>query len=211
MLTKLVKIIAMKIIEILCNPRPGSFNLALAASAREKLESLGHEVTLHDLYKEGFDPVLEAAELARSYSLDGLVQVHCNELSAADGLIIFHPEWWGQPPAVLKGWVDRVFRQGVAYDLDGEEFTQKGWKPLFEGKKGLVFCTSDAESATASRTLEMLWTDAVLGRCGMKAACHVLRDLRRTDPHSRRNWQSFMLQEIEAWFPRANPAGSPRS
>ena len=49
----------MKIVEILCHPRPGSFNLALAASARETLQSLGHEVILHDLYKEGFDPVLE--------------------------------------------------------------------------------------------------------------------------------------------------------
>ena len=201
MLTKLVKFNAMKILEILCNPRPGSFNLALAASAREKLVALGHEVTLHDLYKEGFDPVLEAAELARSYSLDGLVQVHCNQLSDTDGLVIFHPDWWGQPPAVLKGWVDRVFRQGVAYDLEGEEFTEKGWKPLLEGKKGLVFCTSDAESGAASRTLETLWTDAVLGRCGMKAACHVLRDLRRTDARSRRDWLDFVIRELDAWFP----------
>ncbi len=182
MLTKLVKFNAMKIVEILCNPRPGSFNLALAASAREKLAALGHEVILHDLYKEGFDPVLEAAELARSYSLDGLVQVHCQELAAADGLLIFHPDWWGQPPAVLKGWVDRVFRQGVAYDLEGEDFSEKSWKPLLEGKKGLVFCTSDAEAKGAPRALEQLWTEAILGRCGMKAACHVLRDLRRTDP-----------------------------
>jgi putative NADPH-quinone reductase len=210
MLTKLVKINEMKIVEILCNPRPGSFNLALAASAREKLVALGHEVILHDLYKEGFDPVLEASELARSYSLDGKVQVHCRELAAADGLLILHPDWWGQPPAVLKGWVDRVFRQGVAYDLDGEEFTEKGWKPLLEGKKGLVFCTSDAEARTASRTLETLWTDAVLGRCGMKAACHVLRDLCSTDPQSRRDWMEFMLRELESWFPADGAHKPPR-
>ena len=145
----------MKIVEILCNPRPGSYNLALAASAAEKMQSLGHEVLVHDLYKEGFDPVMEPSELARSYSLDGLVQVHCNDLAAADGLVVFHPEWWGQPPAVLKGWIDRVFRQGVAYDLEGEEFSEKGWKPLLTGKKGLVFITSDAE-AQAARTLEAL-------------------------------------------------------
>jgi NAD(P)H dehydrogenase (quinone) len=201
MLTNLVKFNAMKIVEILCNPRPGSFNLALAASAREKLAALGHDVILHDLYREGFDPVLESAELARNYSLDGLVQVHCRELSAADGLLIFHPEWWGQPPAVLKGWVDRVFRQGIAYDLEGDDFSEKSWKPLLEGKKGLVFCTSDAVAKGASRTLEQLWTEAVLGRCGMKAACHVLRDLRRTDARSRREWLLFMIRELEEWFP----------
>jgi len=191
----------MQLLEILCNPRPGSYNLALAASAREKLIALGHEVILHDLYKEGFDPVLSAPELARSYSLDGLVQIHCRELMSADGLLIIHPDWWGQPPALLKGWVDRVFRRGIAYDLEGEEFTEKGWKPLLTGKTGLVFCTSDEESKSSRRTLEALWTDAILGRCGMKAACHVLRDMRRTDPAGRRSWLDFMLKTLEESFP----------
>jgi putative NADPH-quinone reductase len=192
----------MKVLEILCNPRPGSYNLALAASAREKLESLGHEVYLHDLYKEGFDPILEAPELARGFSLEGLVQVHCRELAAADGLVVFHPEWWGQPPAVLKGWIDRVFRQGVAFDLEGEDFSDKSWKPLLSGRKGLVFCTSDAPEDSA-RTLEALWTHSVLGRCGMEAACHVLREVRRTDPAARRAWLDFVNATIEERFPAA--------
>ncbi len=201
-LTKLVKNYRVKVLEILCNPRPGSYNLALAASAREKLQTLGHEVYLHDLYKEGFNPVLDAPELARSFSLEGLVQVHCKELASCDGLVVFHPEWWGQPPAVLKGWIDRVFRQGVAYDLEGDEFTEKGWKPLLTGKKGLVFCTSDAEAHSA-RTLEALWTHTILGRCGMQASCHVLREMRRTDPATRRQWHEAMLARIEETFPRA--------
>ena len=201
-LTKIVKNYRVKILEILCNPRPGSYNLALAASAREKLQSLGHEVYLHDLYKEGFDPVLDASELARSFSLEGLVQVHCEELATSDGLIVFHPEWWGQPPAMLKGWIDRVFRQGIAYELEGEEFTEKGWKPLLTGKKGLVFCTSDAEAHSA-RTLEALWTHTILGRCGMQASCHVLREMRRADPEARRQWLEHMLARLEDTFPRA--------
>lgn len=201
-LTKLVKINQVKVVEILCNPRPRSYNLALAASAREKLESLGHQVFLHDLYKEGFDPVLEAPELMRGFSLEGLVQVHCRELAAADGLLVFHPEWWGQPPAVLKGWIDRVFRQGVAYDLEGEDFSEKGWKPLLTGKKGLVFCTSDAPEDSA-RTLEALWTRSVLGRCGMKSACHVLREIRRTDAPARRAWLDFVKSTLQEWFPAA--------
>jgi NAD(P)H dehydrogenase (quinone) len=190
----------MKVMEILCNPRPGSYNLALAASAREKLESLGHEVLLHDLYKEHFEPVLEAPELTRGFSLEGLVQVHCRELAESDGILVFHPEWWGQPPAMLKGWIDRVFRQGVAYDLEGEDFSEKGWKPLLTGKKGLVFCTSDAAEGSP-QTLESLWTEAVLGRCGMQAACHVLRELRHTDPHTRRAWLEFLERTLEQWFP----------
>ena len=79
---------------------------------------------------------------------------------------------------MLKGWIDRVFRQGVAYELEGEEDSEKEWKPLLTGKKGLVFCTSDAEEDEPPGTLETLWTDAILGRCGMKAECLVIRDMR---------------------------------
>jgi NAD(P)H dehydrogenase (quinone) len=203
-LTKLVKINDMKIVEVLCHPRPGSYNLALAASATQTLQSLGHHVTLHDLYKEGFDPVLSAPELARSYSLDGMVQVHCQELAAADGLLIFHPDWWGQPPAVLKGWVDRVFRQGVAYSYDGDDFAPRSWTPLLKGKKGLVFCTSDAGENEVPWTLETLWTEVILGRCGMKAGCHVLRNMGGTDLAGRRAWHDFMLQTLREWFPPAS-------
>jgi NAD(P)H dehydrogenase (quinone) len=191
----------MKVLEILCNPRPGSYNLALAATAREKLIGLGHDVMLHDLYKEGFDPVLTGPELIRSFSFDGLVQQHCEELAAADGLLVFHPDWWGQPPAVLKGWVDRVFRQGIAYDLVGDDGTEKTWQPLLTGKKGLVFCTSDAEGTGTLRSLETIWTEAILGRCGMNASCHVLRDMRRTDPSSRRAWLDAMVRLLEESFP----------
>jgi len=203
MLTNLVKNNAMKILAVLCNPRPRSFTHALAESAKETLGSLGHEVLLHDLYLERFDPVLSAAELTRSFSLDSPVQDYCGELSSCDGLLVFHPDWWGQPPALLKGWIDRVFRQGVAYDLEGEDYSEKSWKPLLTAKKGLVFCTSDADAKDSPRTLETLWVDAVLGRCGMTAACHVIRELRHTDPAARRSWLSAMTQTLREWFPRA--------
>ena len=170
----------------------------------QTLQSMGHKVTLHDLYKEGFDPVLSAPELARSYSLDGMVQIHCQELAATDGLLIFHPDWWGQPPAVLKGGVDRVFRQGVAYSYDGDDFAPRSWTPLLKGKKGLVFCTSDAAENEVPWTLETLWTEVILGRCGMKAGCHVLHNMGGTDLAGRRAWHDFMLQTLREWFPPAS-------
>ena len=55
----------MKVLLILCHPRPGSFNHTLAASARDTLVALGHEVYFHDLHEEGFDPVLDSSELSR--------------------------------------------------------------------------------------------------------------------------------------------------
>ncbi len=190
----------MRILEILCHPKPGSFTHYLAVKAGDELSRMGHEVLFHDLYQERFGPVLDQSELARSYSLDELVQAHCREISACDGLLVFHPDWWGQPPALLKGWIDRVFRQGIAYELEGGDSSEKSWKPLLTGKKGLVFCTSDAEES-APRTLETLWEKAVLGRCGMEASCHVIRGLRSADPAARRAWQERMVVTLRERFP----------
>ncbi len=192
----------MRILEILCHPRPGSFNHTLAGRARDTLRCLGHEVLFHDLHAEGFDPVLDSSELSRLYSLDELVQQYSRELSESDGLLIFHPDWWSQPPAMLKGWVDRVFRQGVAYELEGEE-GEKRWKPLLSGKKGLVFCTSDAEEGERPGTLETLWEDAILGRCGMQAECYVVREMRGPVQARRRDWMSFIASTLERTFPAA--------
>lgn len=190
----------MKILLILCHPRSGSFNHTLAACARETLGALGHEVVYHDLHEEGFDPVLDSSELSRLYSLDDLVQEHSRQLTQADGLVIFHPDWWSQPPAMLKGWVDRVFRQGVAYDLEGQDGSEKKWRPLLVGKKGLVFCTSDAEEGERPGALESLWKEAVLGRCGMEAECLVVRDMRGPDPGRRRDWMKFVTETLRRVF-----------
>ena len=93
---------------ILAHPDPGSFNHALARAACDALAGLGREVHCFDLYAEGFDPRLPAAELGRDAPLDDALARHCAAAAAAQGFVIVHPNWWGMPPAVLTGWVDRV-------------------------------------------------------------------------------------------------------
>jgi putative NADPH-quinone reductase len=161
---------------------------------------MGHEVLFHDLCEEGFDPVLTPAELARGFSLDLLVQEHCGQLAAADGLLIFHPDWWGQPPAVLKGWLDRVFRQGVAYDLEGGDFSEKEWKPLLAGRPALVMVTTDATGPDVTSNFQTLWTELVLGRCGMDAECRVLTDLRRLGSAGRAEHMASLSSLLEKKF-----------
>lgn len=108
----------MKILVVLGHPRTGSFNHAIAEAALQTLKDNGHEVCFHDLYKEGFDPVVTPEEIPKGAVLDSLIGRHCEEVSGADGIIIVHPNWWGQLPAILKGWVDRVIRPGVAYEFE---------------------------------------------------------------------------------------------
>lgn len=191
----------MNVLEILCHPQPGSFNHVLADRAHQTLNRLGHKVVFHDLYQEGFDPVLRPPELSRGYSLEEQVQDYCGELTAAQGLVIFHPDWWGQPPALLKGWVDRVFRQGVAYDLEGDEFVEKRWVPLLRGKKAIVFCTSDSPLSDDVHVLQTLWNRLILGYCGMSAECHMMREVRKAEPARKKEWIDSVETTLTRWLP----------
>ncbi len=197
---------------ILCHPHPGSFNQAVAERVLRTLKRLGHAALFHDLYKEGFDPVLPDAELSRGTSFDETVLRHIEEIEAAEGLVIIHPDWWSQPPALLKGWIDRVLRPGVAYEFEGPEFMKKEKKALLAGKKALVFCTTDKgqeeEPSKSGRLaggpslLEELWLEGVFRYCGIEeAACHILHDLRNLDRRRRLDWLSRVERTLAQWFP----------
>ena len=107
----------MKVLVVIGHQSPGSFCHAIAQTAIDTLRAGGHEVIYHDLYQERFDPILPPQEAPKDGRLDPLIQKHCDEVRATDGFLIVHPNWWGQPPAILKGWLDRVVRQGVAYEF----------------------------------------------------------------------------------------------
>lgn len=161
----------MRIMLVLGHPAPGSLNHALAQRVRRTLEDLGHRVFYHDLCAEGFDPLLSASEFPRGVILGPVIDLHCAELAEADGIVIVHPNWWGMPPAVLKGWIDRVFRPGVAYEFlpgDGGEGVPRG---LLKARRALVLNTSNTyperEAAVFGDPLERIWKDCVFGLCGV--------------------------------------------
>src|SRR4030042_3384097 len=107
--------IIMLISVILAHPDSGSFNHAIAQTAVEVIKTNGHSVFFHDLYQEDFDPLLNSEEIAKDSTLPAAIRKHCEEIAMAVGIVIVHPNWWGQPPAILKGWVDRVLRPDIAY------------------------------------------------------------------------------------------------
>lgn len=158
----------MKVLVIIGHQHQGSFCHALADAAIAEAKAAGCEVIFHDLYAEKFDPILTHKEIINSAELDPVVQRHCDELLAADLIVVVHPNWWGQPPAMLKGWVDRVFRQGTIYSF-GE-----GGKIIgrLTGKTALVFTTSntprEAELAAYGDPLENLWGNCMFKFCGVE-------------------------------------------
>lgn len=110
----------MRVLYLYCHPLPESFHAAIRAQALAALESAGHSVDLLDLYAEGFDPVL-SEEGRRHYHDEARNRVGLEplvaRLQAADALVVQFPTWCFGLPAMLKGFFDRLFMPGVAFDL----------------------------------------------------------------------------------------------
>ena len=181
----------MKVLVILGHPNPGeSFNRAIAETAGRVLRELGDEPVLRDLYAEGFDPVMPMGE--EKLPIEELPESIRREIDAvrgAGGFVIVHPNWWGTPPAILKGWLDRVFRAGFAYS-----FSENGVISNFTDKRAQIFTTSntprDVELEVYHDPLENFWKTIVFGLVGSK-------------DFGRRNFESIIMsspEERAAWL-----------
>ena len=99
---------------ILCHPDPDSFNAAVAKRYCETVRENGQTAVLRDLYQIGFDPVLHSDERPQTkdivFSAD--VAAEIAEIRSADVFVLIYPIWFGTPPAMLKGYVERVFGAG---------------------------------------------------------------------------------------------------
>ena len=110
----------MRVLYIYCHPLPESFHAAIRVEALAGLAAAGHEVDVLDLYEENFDPVL-TAERRRLYhdtsrNQEGLEDI-IDRLRRAEALVFQFPVWTFGPPAMLKGFFDRVMMPGVAFDM----------------------------------------------------------------------------------------------
>lgn len=111
----------MKLLLVYCHPDPESFGSAIRDAAVEALTAAGHELRQIDLYAEGFDPVMSLAE-RRSYLADteqniAAVAPHVDALRWAEGWVVVYPTWYYSMPAMLKGWLDRVWLPGVTFEV----------------------------------------------------------------------------------------------
>ena len=194
----------MKILVLLAHPKKGSLNHAIAERAAAAAEKGGHQVFFHDLYAEGFDPLMGEEELNEDFRPSGLLQQHCEELKASDVIVVVHPNWRHQAPAVLKGWVDRVIRSGVAFRYAGEEGEDGHLIPLLTGKSVTVFNTADCpeeELRQLGDPLKQFWGTIVFGNCGAdrvvkKDFCSVFL----STPEQRSTWLDEVEEVIESGY-----------
>lgn len=190
------------VLVLLAHPRKESLDAALADAAVDTLRKNGYGVWFHDLYAEGFDPVLPPEE--RADFAPPALQKHQREVCTADGVIVVHPNWWGQPPAILSGWIDRVLRKDIAYTLEA------GGVPTgrLKARAAIVFNTSSLpaqqEAALLSDPLQLLWRDYVFGRCGIHIfdRC-IFRTTPQSTPQQRLGWLDEVRSMVAAYFPKS--------
>jgi len=183
---------------ILAHPSPDSLNRALARSILAALRESGHDVVLHDLYDERFDPCLTAGEIRTHRSDDALVERHAAEIRDADGLVLVHPNWFDQPPAILKGWVDRVIREGSAFRRTDEG----GFEGLLNVRAALLVTTANAPyDAAAGDGLDAFWKGFVLPVCGVPTVERLhLTPVVASSLEQRRAWLEEAGERAQALF-----------
>ncbi len=166
----------MKHLVVLAHPRRDSFTHHVCATWIDAVAACGHEVVLRDLYAMRFDPVAGADEAYTRPTAPppADVQVEMDHLVAAQVVTFIAPVWWIGPPAILKGWLDRVLRGGgFAYGY-GPQGTVGG----LQGRQSVVFTSSgsteqhfvDSGKLEAIRTM---WRVGTIEFCGMRLLEHV--------------------------------------
>lgn len=189
----------------LAHPRPGSFNHALFEAVVAELSGRqGCEVVAHDLYAEGFEPLLTAGETGTvadaAEPADPQLARHREELAGLDALVLVHPNWWGMPPAVLTGWVQRVLAPGVAYKLGSADGEPAG---LLRAGRALVLNTSDTPQEREDREfgdpLQRIWAACVLPYVGIDDVRRtVFRTVTDASPATREEWLRQARREAAA-------------
>jgi putative NADPH-quinone reductase len=174
----------MNILLLLANPEPKSYNHVLAEAARETLEQLGNTVFFHDLYREHFDPVLPPNEATLPEpQLPQNIRDYLAELRTSDGIIAVHPNYWSSPPAILRGWIERVIRTNSCYN-----FTPQGPVSHIGGKIVQIFSTAntpdDVDATLYGDPVGVFWEKVVFGILGCKS-------------YNRRNFSPVILSTAE--------------
>lgn len=160
---------------LLAHPDRASFNGAIARAYARAARELGHEVLKRDLYAMKFDPCLKAEEISGPdvprFAGDVMTERHL--LEDVDVFAFFYPLWFNGPPAILKGYVDRVFSMGFGF-----EPAPGGMAPGLEGRRLISFTTSGApdfwvRDTGALEALKTVFDRHLAGVCGLSFLDHI--------------------------------------
>ena len=164
----------MKYLIVYAHPNPKSFNHAILETISEELKKKKKDFKVRDLYKIGFNPALSTKDLfaIQNGAVPQDIKKEQKYINEADTIIFIFPIWWSAMPAMLKGYIDRVFSLKFAYDI-----TEDGVMGLLKGKKAFIVSTTGAskeeyEKMGAFKMMKMAMDMAIFEFSGMKVTGH---------------------------------------
>jgi NAD(P)H dehydrogenase (quinone) len=171
----------MNVLVVLAHPNRDSFTGGLVDNFVEGLAEAGHGATVADLYREGFDPCFTTEDMAHyngAGEASAATRAEHARLDAADGLVLAFPVWWWSMPAMLKGWVDRTFTGGYAYDyIDGKTTGKLADRPV------LILAAAATDAGTYAKygydkAVESQIDTGIMRYCGLsRITTRILHDV----------------------------------
>jgi NAD(P)H dehydrogenase (quinone) len=183
---------------VVSHPDDASFSVAIARRSEAALQAIGFRTHFCDLYADNFNPLLTKGEMRGSKTDDPLTQGYRDLLASAEVLVVVHPNCWGSPPAMMKGWMDRVFAEGSAYAFEKSSDLGDVPQGLLRTNVAVVFNTSNTEEererVVFGDPLDRIWKDCLLHYCGVKNVVrHVFRIVATSSVADREHW----LDEVD--------------
>jgi len=182
----------MKCLIIYAHPNPRSLNGQIKSVVTDFLNQLGNEVMIRDLYQMNFNPVLSLEDLngQKTAKVSNEVEQEQLYLKWADAIIFIYPIWWTGMPAILKGYIDRVFSYGFAYRYD--KGVQKG---LLTNKKTIVVnthgkSTQEYHRLGMDKALTLTSDVGIFSYCGLFIKEHFFFD--RADKIEKSDFKSWI-------------------
>ncbi len=188
----------MKNLVIYAHPNPASLNHFFKQTIVENLEESGQEVILRDLNEINFNPVLSLDDMSgqRMGQVAEDVKREQEFITWADQIIFVYPIWWTGMPAIMKGFIDRVFSYGFAYRYD--QGIQKG---LLTGKQTIIVnshgkSNAEYEATGMDKALALTSDTGIFNYCGLEIKHHFYFD--QADRASSENISEWEHQLISA-------------
>ncbi len=160
---------------IVAHPAGRSFTGTMAKAYADALVAHGHDPLMRDLYRMDFDPRLRAGEVPRpeGFAPGEDVKAERELLQDVQAFAFFYPVWFNAPPAILKGYIDRVFGMGFGYGMG-----QNGNEPLLVGRSVVSITSSGAPKSWMVETgawdaMRKLFDEHVAGVCGLAVLDHL--------------------------------------
>ncbi|WP_276732856.1 NAD(P)H-dependent oxidoreductase [Bacillus sp. (in: firmicutes)] len=197
----------MKHLIVYAHPNEDSLNHSILETTVQVLEENGHEVVVRDLYALDFQPVLKPEDTAamKAGQTPEDIQKEQNYITEADAITLIYPIWWTGLPAILKGYVDRVFSYGFAYG-SGEE----GIIKMLTGKKGFIINTHGTPNDVYDKIgmtdgLKITSDTGIFDFVGIEPAGHLFfGGIGYLDEDAYKGMLEKVKKEIHSLFPRTN-------